>query len=78
MYSGNETVNAIRKLNARGYAVLVEELSGGQIVSILEKGKQIKKFRDDRYGDSSDAIPIYGTALKNMIDWLYKEDPRVD
>lgn len=77
MYSGNETVNAIRKLNSRGYAILVEDLSGGQVVSIFEKGKQIKKFRDDRYGESSDSIPIYGTALKNMIDWMYNDDPSI-
>ena len=76
MYSGNETVSVIRKLNSRGYAVLIEELNGGQVVSVIAKGQHIKKFKDDRMGESSDAILIYGTALKNMIDWFHEESPK--
>lgn len=74
MYSGNETVNAIRKLNSRGYAVMVEEVNNGQVVSLISKGKLIGVYKDDVFGNSSNAIPVYGTAMKNMIDWLYSED----
>ena len=76
MYSGNETVSVMRKLNSRGYAVLIEELNGGQVVSLIARGQHIKKFRDDMFGNSSDAVPIYGTAMKNMIDWFHKESPK--
>ena len=72
MYSGSETVNAIRKLNSRGYAVTVEEKNDSQAVSLVFQGKVIEVFRDDVFGQSSDAVVIYGTAMKNMIDWLYE------
>ena len=77
MYSGNETLNVIRKLNSRGYSVTIENIGETQLVKVMRKSKIIGEFNDDVFGRSSNSIPVYGTGMKNMIDWFYQNEKEI-
>ncbi len=77
MYSGNETMSAIRKLNSRGYSVTIENQDEMQVVILVFKGERCGVFRDEVFGRSSDSVPIYGTGMKKMIDWFYDNEDKL-
>ncbi len=77
-YSGNQTVNVIKGLTCKGYAVTIEEKAGNQVVSVVFQGRTVSVFQDNMLGNSSDAVPIYGTAMTNMIDWYYDQEGKIE